>query len=323
MPLTHFPYGMSTFGYPVLPPIPFMADSRYYYADVVNGADLNSGTDPSQPLQTIAKGFALLRSGHYDTLFVIGLGTAFTLGASLNWNKDYTNLVGITAPIDVSQRARITTGVATMTPAINFSGTGITVKNLQIINFGSDATLAAVGVSVTGQRSYFENVQFAGGADGAAVTRAGTAMRSLVVDGGGGNGEHLFYNCLIGLDTVDTAGANYELELKGNTPRNRFNDCSIIKRVVSGGAGGGFINFPATGIDRWTIFDRLTATNFTIGGGVALTTAFNIIATTGVIIMRDPITTGATGLSGGAKTNFLTNNDITATTVGLGLEPSS
>lgn len=319
--ITQFPYGLSSFGGVLTPDFPITGDSQVIWCDNVHGNDGFDGSSPSSAVQTIARGYSLLRSGHYDTLIVIGLGTAYTLTAPLVWSKDYTNLIGYTAPIAASQRARITSGTATISPMITFSGTGISVKNIQLAQFGSDATLSAIDVLVTGQRCYFKNVHFAGG--GNATVRAGTLMRSLVVDGGGGNGENVFDSCMIGLDTVDTAGVNYELELRGSTPRNLFRDCYIPKRTVAGGAGGGFINFAASGIDRWTIFERLLCTNFTISGGVALTTAFNIAGTDGTIIMRDPITTGATGLSGGAKTNFLTNNAITAPTVGIGLQPSS
>lgn len=320
MPLTNFPFGVSTMGYPVVPPIPFMSDSIYYYVDVVNGADGNSGTDPSQALKTIAKGYTLLRAGHYDTLFVIGLGTAFTLTAPLLWTKDYTNLVGITAPIDVSQRARITSGVATISPMITFSGTGITVKNLQLAQFGSDATLSAQCVLVQGQRDYFENVHFAGG--GNATVRAGTAMRSLTIDGQNGNGEHMFNDCTIGLDTVDNSGANYEMDIINISQRNYFRNCRWIKRATT--ASGGFISFPTSFGDRWQLFDRPIFINFAINGGTVMTTGLNIADTTsGYIIMNEPLFVGCTGLSGGAKANFFTNNAVAAATVGVGLEPSS
>jgi hypothetical protein len=322
MPLTNFPFGITSFGYPIMPPVPFSGDSIYYYVDVVNGNDGNSGTDPSQALKTIAKGYTLLRAGHYDTLFVIGLGTAFTLTAALVWAKDYTNLVGITAPIHVSQRARITSGTATISPMITFSGTGINVQNIQLAQFGSDATLSAIDVTVSGQRCNFQNVQFAGG--GNATVRAGTAMRSLVISGGGG--ENNFENCTIGLDTVDNAGVNYELEFSGGSPRNVFTRCAFIKRVVAGGEGGGFVKIGTDGIDRWVRFDRCFFTNSTVGGGAVQTAAFSAgtaLATGGLVILSQCLTGGTTGWTGASNTSLSVDNAYAAATSGIGLTPTS
>lgn len=325
MPLTNFPFGVSSFGSPVTPSvasIPYSGDSIYYYVDVVNGADGNSGTDPSQPIKTIAKGYSLLRDGHYDTLFVIGLGTAFTLTAPLVWTKNYTNLIGVTDPIAVSQRARITSGTATISPMITFSATGVNVQNLQLAQFGSDATLSAIDVLVNGQRCYFNNVHFLGGAN--ATVRAGTAMRSLVVDGTGGNGENVFDGCYIGNDVQQTAGANYELGFSTFTPRNLFRKCTFYKSVISGGAGGGFIIFPSGSIDRWTVFDDCRFINSVgVAGYTVLTTAFDVVAADGTILMNNPIVVGATGMTGGSKVNFLINSIIAAATGGLATETSS
>jgi hypothetical protein len=320
MGLTHFPNGVSTFGYPVLPPIPFSADSIYYYVDSINGNDGNSGTDPSQAFKTVEKGYAQLRAGHYDTLFLIGLGTAFTIAASINWSKDYTNLVGITAPLQTAQRVRITTGaVNTISPVISFSGTGITVKNLQIVQFGNSATTCAQNVLVNGQRSYFEGVHFAGG--GNATNRGGTLMRSLTVDGNGTNGygEHVFNQCTIGKDDVSTAGACFELDFLNFTQRNLFRDC-VFNRTASV-ATGGFINVPASGILRWQLFDRCWFLNDT--DATALTHAVTLTATSGLIIMRQAMLSGGTSWCGSGKANFLMEGINAAATIGIAYEPTS
>jgi hypothetical protein len=320
MGLTHFPNGVSTFGYPVVPPIPFSGDSQYYYVDAVNGNDGNSGTDPSQAFQTVGKGYAQLRDGHYDTLFLIGLGTAFTLATSLVWAKNYTNLVGITAPLQTSQRVRITSGIVnTLTPLVTFSGTGITVKNLQIAQFGNSATTSAQNVLVNGQRNYFEDVHFLGG--GNATNRGGTLMRSLTIDGNGTNGygEHVFNRCTIGTDATSTAGACFELDFLNFTQRNLFRDC-IFNRTASV-ATGGFINVPASGILRWQFFDRCLFLNDTDGTG--LTHAITLTATSGLIIMRQAMLSGGISWCGSGKANFLMEGINAATTIGIAYEPTS
>jgi hypothetical protein len=174
-------------------------------------------------------------------------------------------------------------------------------------------------VLLQGQRNYFSSVQFAGG--GNSTNRGGTVMRSLTIDGQGGNGEHVFDQCSFGLDTVDTAGANYELEISNFSQRLLFRSCVFLRRTVVGGAGGGFINVPANGTLRWTIFDNCFFLNDT--DGTALTTGIKLTATSGLIIMHFPISAGMTGWTGGAKANFLADGIVGATTSGLALQPSS
>lgn len=294
MPLTHFPYGVSSFGCPVMPTFPFSSDSLYYYVNNVTGSDGNSGEDPSQPFQTITKGVSVLRSGHYDTLFVTGLGTAYPLTVPLVISQSYVNIIGLCSNVQLSQRARITSGTALLTPMVTNSGTGNTIIGLQFANYGNDATAAAVCFTDTGQRNYYQDVQFAGG--GSTAARANAAMRSLVISGSGG--ENLFRQCTIGLDTILGTGANYELEINGGSPRNMFDTCDIIK---NSGAAGFFLLIGASGIDRFVEFRNTTFTNFTGGGGASLTDAYTINAAAGGNVnMRNCLFIGMTALPASA-----------------------
>lgn len=324
--LAAFPAGVPSFGAAQIPQL-FGSQAQCFFVDNTPsskgglGNDGNDGKSPSSPVFSIARGYQLLRDNFNDTLYVIGTGTAYTLSATLVWAKNYAHLVGITAPIPVSQRSRITSGAAIFTPLIQVTSTGCVFRNIQFVQFGSDAALSAVCFLQQGQRCYHGNCQFGGG--GNATVRAGTAMRSLVVDGVGGNGEHMFDDCTIGYDIIDTAGVNYELDMKGNTPRNYFRNCRIIKRTVAGGEAGAFAIFEAAGIDRWTIFENLVMLNYTIGGGAALTIALDVVATDGNIILLNPLSQGATGLTGGTKTNVVSNPVVAVGTSGLSLEPST
>lgn len=320
--ITSFPSGLSSFGGVLTPGFPITGQSQVIWCDNVAGNDGFDGSAPDSAVKTVARGYSLLRSGFYDTLILVGRGTAYTLTVPLVWAKDYTNLFGFTAPINVAHRARITSGTATISPMITFSGTGISVQNVQLAQFGSDATLSAIAVLVSGQRCFFKNVHFSGGNN--ATVRAGTAMRSLVVSGVGGNGENVFDHCFIGNDVQGTAGVNYELAFDTFTPRNAFRDCTFYKITLAGGAGGGFISFPAGSLDRWTLFERCNFINDVgVAGFTTLTTAFLVTAADGVILMRDPIVTGATGMTGGSKVNFLISSIIAAATGGLATETSS
>lgn len=313
--ITQFPNGLSSFGGVLSPDFPITGDSQVIWADAVNGNDGYDGSSPSSPVKTIARGYSLLRSGHYDTLILIGLGTAYALTAPLVWAKNYTNLIGFTAPIGVSQRARVTNGVTLMTPMVTFSGTGISVKNIQFANFGSHATQAAVAVLLSGQRCYFENCQLAGG--GGALAAADASMRSLVISGSGG--ENLLRHCTIGLDTVLQGNvANAQLEINGDSPRNVFEDCLFVKW---GGAASLFVLIGAAGIDRFVNFVRCTFTNFTGGGAASLTNATNIsVAAGGMVIMRFCLFIGATAIP--ANVNIFADPTAASNVILKGLSPT-
>jgi len=317
MPLSHFPYGVSSFGCPVMPTFPFSGDSRYYYVDVVNGNDGNAGTDPSQAYKTIAQAYSVLRSGHYDTVFAIGLGTAFTLSAALVWSKTYTNLIGLCAPTMVGQRCRITSGTATITPMVTFSGDGISVWNLQLAQFGNSATGAAVTALVSGQRQYYNNVHFASNSNSTA--RGNAALRALVLSGAQ---ESTFDGCMIGRDDADTSAASYELGCTAQATRVLFRKCKFIKRATT--ATGGFLVAPASSLDRWLEFDDCTFENFTGGGGTTLTSATLIDAACGGdVIIKNCLLRGATDWSAATSVNLWADNQPSAATVGLAQNPTT
>ena len=324
MPLTHYPYGVSSFGAPIFPGVPFGGQSNFYYVDAINGNDGNSGTDPSQAFKTVAKGYAVLRSGYYDTLFLIGLGTAFPLTAQLVWAKNYTNLIGDTIPTLVSQRARITNGTALLTPMIDFTATGVYVANIQMANYGSDATGALLGVRLNGaQRCRFDNCHIAG--MGGATTATETGGRSLVLTNDAS--ENVFSNCAIGLDTVARTAANYEIEfIAPACARNVFQDCTVLRYTTGSGNSGGFVKIDNNGIDRWVIFRNCIFMNSIVGGGAALTTGFvagTAQATGGYVLLKNCISGGMTGLTGGSDTSLLVDFLPGAATSVLGLTPTS
>lgn len=302
--LTHFPNGASSFGLPLIgaaPTIPVGSDSQYWFVDPSNGSDGNSGSVVA-PFKTITKAYAQLRSGHWDGIFLIGYGSgnaSATVTVPLVWSASSTFLIGLCAPSLGQQRARISNGASTtlVTPLVNFTGTSVIVQNIEFFNGGNHATSAAVCVVTGGGRNYFANCHFAGG--GTVASAGNAAMRSLVIDGtnGGtttGTGENNFVHCTIGLDTILRNAVNYELEIKGNSPRNVFEGCFIDHNGV---AGSFFLLIGAAGIDRYTLFNSCIFYNYEGNGGAALTDAYNISASAGGdIIMQQCNIIGAAAL---------------------------
>jgi len=295
--LTHHPHGVSSFGLPLLgaaPQIPVAYDSQYWFVDPVNGSDGNSG-DCTAPFQTIGHAYANLRSGHWDGIFLVGTTSAAALTVPLVWSASDTFLIGLCAPTLGQQRARITNGASTnlMTPMVTISASRVIVRNVEFFQGGNDATGAAVCLLITGGRNYFENCQISGG--GTVASAGNAAMRSLVIDGTStGNGENNFVHCQIGLDTILRNAVNYEVELKGGTPRNVFEGCFFDHNGV---AGSFFLLIGAGGVDRYTQFTGCTFYNYIGNGGAALTNAYSINgAAGGDIIIQQTIVIGATAL---------------------------
>ena len=307
MGLTNFPYGITSFGVPVLGGIgglPFTGN--WWFVDPVNGLDGNAGTSPSQALQTLYQAHNKAVAGNNDVVVLIGNGassgtarlslanaqsiTPAATAGTLNWSKNATHLIGIAAPNVAAPRARMAPP-ATYS-ALTFSGTAATVS-FNMVNvtaagclfanfeafcgFSTDGLTTGGGICwrENGGRNTYVGVSFSGMGD---ATMAAIALsRSLVVNG---TGENYFQGCTIGLDTVLRAtNANASLEFTGGTPRNRFVDCDfpmyvsdVADTAIYAGTGG---------IDRVTRFDNCRVLNTTGSGSSSLTGAIQMAATGG------------------------------------------
>lgn len=339
MGLSHFPYGLSVYGSPILPGpgvVPNIPSGKNFsgristqYAGVlfVNadmGSDANDGLTPSTPLKNLDTAYNITVGGANEIIYVIGGSAAVSYstkvasgGSGLVWSKNYTHCIGLAAPVGIGQRARITNGASTnlLTPLISVTGSGNMFQNLEFYNGGSDATKAAVCIAITGSRNAFINCQITGGGD--ATNAANAAMRSLTITGPGG--ENFFKHCYIGLDTLDRSGtATTEIELKTGTVRNLFEDC-IISTYTSAGANF-FVTIGADGIDRFAMFRNCIFMNaYTFSGGVILSDAFSLNAACGgLMVLDNPSIIGATATAA-TKTCLFFNNVPGSTTTGKDL----
>lgn len=240
-----------------------------YFVDPANGNNANSGTTPGNAFASIATAFAACTANQHDCVWYIAGSSGINLSAALNWNKNYTHLVGICAPTRTAQRSRIFQ-LSTLTgasPLLTVSATGCIFQNFYIFQGVNDAT-SLINVSVTGQRNYFENVHFAGGGHAAQAIDGGA---SLMLNGAA---ENTFLNCTIGVDTIDAATGMMCMLMDGDALRNRFIDCDFI--IEAGHTGAGFVEVvDSTGIDRYNIFRNCTflnsnAPNFTIASAFVI-----------------------------------------------------
>lgn len=339
MALTHFPYGVSSFGVPVLagpgvaPSGPFPSGvgqiSGYQgvqFVSATQGNDGFSGLDPAHPLQNIDTAFYRCAGSQNEIIYILGSPSAVTFSSGntwspasastgLIWNKSETHLVGLAAPGTSGQRARVTNGASTayFTPLITVSGSGCLFENIEFFNGGAHATEAAVCMAVTGSYNAFVNCQISGGGNTTNSTNA--AMRSLTITGP--SGENTFKHCYIGLDTILRNTTSTEIELLTGTPRNHFEDCTIVS--YSSASTTLLLKSGVNGTDRATYFRNcLFTTPSTFSAGAALASAVSIDASGGVFYFHNCLSGGTacfTAFQGTPAANTFGDNAGTAAAV--------
>jgi hypothetical protein len=276
--------------YLVLAGIPRGPKSKVYCVDPTNGSDLNAGTSFKAPLATITAAEELCVANQHDVVLYLAGSSSITLSAALTWDKNYTHLIGMCAPTNIAQRARIfqLSTLTAASPLITISASGCIFKDLYIFQGVADAT-SLINVAVTGGRNYFENVHFAGGGH---ATQAVDGGASLKLDGAE---ENLFVNCTIGVDTADCGTGYSAILFDSEAHRNTFKNCVV--RIRASNAGAAFAEVAdATGIDRDTLFDNCTFLN---NSATSLTSGFVIPAGMGAprkLLLKDCMVLGSTKL---------------------------
>lgn len=279
--------------------LPLMgADAKAFFVDPARGSDSHAGTRWDKPLATVTKALSLCTDKAGDVIYLLNDGNTSGTSrdtATITWSLDNTHLVGVCAPTNVSQRARIsppTTATAIVTPQLNVTGNGNSFWNISLFEGTSEDSVASVGVQVTGSRNYFNNVAIMNMGDatnGHSGDEAGSAH--LKISGGQ---ENVFENCYIGLDTAPRSTTNANVELVSAATRNTFRNC--IFPAYADNAGVLFVKVDgASDIDRWVLFDNCTFINGDNSAGTTMTAASDVHASAGGhVIFKDCSLIGAT-----------------------------
>ena len=334
MGYTHFPYGVSSFGAPIMPGYvvpnlpagkrPAGAAAGYngvQFVDGTNGSDANDGLTPNTALLHLDTAYNNTLGGFNEIIYVMGSSTAVNFTSSVTtsgftMSKNYTHVIGLNNGCMIGQRSRITNGASTtlMTPMLKVSGIGSMFMNLEIANLGDDATGAAVPLLVTGVRNSFINCQISGGFTSA--TAGNAAMRSLVIGASTPTAadENYFNHCYIGLDTIARTSTQTEVEILGGSARVVFENCYFSTYTSAG--NNFFVKVGASGIDRFLMFKNCQFLNATtLSGGVALSNAFSWDgAAGGLIMLTGCLINGATATSATKTVEFGDNAYAAATT---------
>ena len=341
--LTNFPNGITSFGVPVLGTIgglPFTGN--YYFVDPVNGADGNEGT-PELPLKTLYGALAKCTAGNNDVVVLMGDGSAAgsarlstalaqtidstATAGTLNWNKNATHLIGVAAPTNVAQRARIAPPTGTYTAAtfnsdafINVTASGCYFANLSVFCGFSTGSASMIAWTDSGSRNAYSNVNIYGMAD--AASAGGANARSLKLNGGG---EHTFIGCTLGGDTVARGAANATVELAGGTARNSFMDC-VFPFQCSAGTPLGLVVSLASGMDRYALFKGCSFINNVGSTSTSMTALATLAASAGgQVVIKDSMMVGIGEFGSNAASLGQIYVDMPAPSAsagGIGVNPS-
>ena len=299
--------------------IPRGPNSNVYIVDPINGSDSNLGTTFQKPLLTVAAAYALCTTNQNDVVLLVGGPTANTPAAAIDWAKDYTHLIGLSADLPgVGQRCRIV-GSAAVDSAyvVDFQGDGCIVKNIQFYQ-GNDAAADSGAAKISGDRNHFVNCFFAGMGHATAAGRSGSYSLKLT------GAENAFERCTIGLATQCRTAANTELWLTGECNRNQFRDCDIVSWSVT--AGKFLVKLDASAVPytltfRDCIFSNLNSNNG--ASGTVLTDAISDAATPmHHIYLHNCLGEGFTGWADTA-TYIFSANAAPNNGFGLGLNPAA
>ncbi len=286
-----------------------------YFLDGVNGSDDYSGKEPDKAYLTLTYAYTKLTAGQNDVLYVIGGATSVKVTAALDWAKDYTHMIGLCAPIPMSQRARIVNS-GSLASIITVSATGCMFSNLQIGQYGSAAGNINCLI-VTGNRNYFYNVHIAG--MGHATPGAQATANSLKLDG---CTECFFERCTIGLDTIKRT-TNCQILLDSTASKIEFKDCKIISQCET--TGSFMVKFnDSTAFGSYLLFDNCLFFNKWVNNVNGLDECFDMVGgVTHYVILKNGCTlVGIDEWSAGDEARLLALSPTgTAAAMGLAVTP--
>jgi hypothetical protein len=242
--------------------IGYKGSGKEVFVDPTNGSDGYDGLTPATAKASLTAGEDLLVANQNDILYYLAGSSSISLAAEMDWDKDYTHLVGVCAPTAMDQRARIFHS-ANFSPMFTVSAKGCYFANLYW-SYGAGGADNHVLLSVEDGRNVFENCHFAGmnhateGADAASIcVELSTSAEKL-----------FFKHCTFGNDTIVRTGANTCLQVTACQDL-LLEDCLFVSYASA--ATPMHIRIGATGIDRLMLLRRCTFVNF----GTSLTQSIN------------------------------------------------
>ena len=326
MPTTNFPFGVSSFGVPVMGgggmPWPVgggnNSPGRAFFVDSATGLDSNDGLSPARAKATLSSTHTAMIANQNDVAYVIGNSSASSANvvsetATLTWSKNLCHIVGVNALNRISHRVSIRAVTNNFTPLVSVTADGCVFSNFHVFH-GYATDEAQIAWAETGQRNSHFNLHIGGMGAQLAADNAGS--RSLTLSG---DGERYFESCTFGLDTVERGAANATIGFLGQAVRDWFENCLFISRCDAATPTHILADVSLI-IDRFIYFNNCMFHNHE---GTTLTEVANVHASVGGnFIMRNCDSIGATDWEAVQSTNLYVGALRSATATGLMINPT-
>lgn len=262
-----------------------------YYIDPTNGSDTaNAGKRQDDALKTLGTAYGKTTDNNHDVIVLVpgevGSGSGTSETANVAWANDNTHLIGSSAPVKFSNRARIIWTTDAVDPCFTISGQGNTFRNVQLATYQASNDVL---VSLTANRNYFGGVHFAGIGHATAGDDATARCISL-----SGAEECVFDDCVVGLDTVARSTSNALVELASASTRNVFRNTFFASYADNSGAL--FVKAAsAADVDRFVLFENCIFHNAINSAATTMTVAMDLHTSLGgSVILHNSWLFGAT-----------------------------
>lgn len=200
--LTNFPYGLSSFGIPMLGggvPMSGTSVGKYIFVDATYGVDGNDGLSWDTAVKTIAQAYSMTTTNH-DDVIILSTNATHALTTMLDISKNRVHFVGDVYGRKYGQRARVSyaDGIATADPfAVKNTGVGNTFTGIKFLNNNTDAQVVGT-VGEGGEYTVYRNCEFYNS------TNLGSDTVAELVLGGD---SAQFYDCTFG-SLADSVSGN-------------------------------------------------------------------------------------------------------------------
>lgn len=213
MPITNFPQGVSSFGFPLMGAGPLITSGKVFWVSSVSGRNSpDYGSSPETPFASIVYAVTKCVTNRGDMIVVMPLHQeSITAAGTLTISKNGISVVGLGNP--------------NVRPSINFSalvgatvavsGVGVSFQNVTFNYAGIDAI--TTGVNITGTDANFIGCFFRMGNAGAQATRAVTLSAAAA--------NALFRRCRFSF--VD-AGATHCIYTAGAVDNLTVEECVFV-----------------------------------------------------------------------------------------------
>ena len=313
MGFTNFPYGVTSFGVPVIGSGVPMVFGNVFFVDYRNGDDTNSGTKDN-PFQTLSAAYDACTTNNDDLIIIDGDSTVAET-SMITWAKNRITVIGANGAHHYGQAAKVSIGVTTDTDDIALIQVTGVRNNFIGIKFISNNTLteALYTIAEGGEYTTYTNCEFY------KSTHLDSATASEFLH----NGDSTqFYNCTFGSSANETGNIRANVLLSATLSGKKCRDTYFENCIFLGKADDTDKVFiygaNATDVERMLLMKNCTFLNNALGSGTpAHAVGFGAAQTQGTVLLQDCASADCTVMAQAAKGIYVAGAVPTFATTGV------